>query len=136
MNRQLDGDIAQLVFGWKEGVVPPDANKQNGGTPILLPPEGIGDYVYPALGKVGRELFVPQWSAYHDKSLELVKALRSKPYFFEFLDFLFLKFNMPEEEHIPKFGHQTVYQFMLATPEQICEAALEAVKLHNKLEAR
>jgi hypothetical protein len=83
-----------------------------------------------------RILYVPKWSSDHELSLKLVKVLRSKPYFFEFLDFLFLKFNLPEEKDIPKFGHQTVYHFMIATPEQICEAALEAVKLHNKLEAR
>lgn len=135
MNRKIDEEIAELVFGWTEGMVPPDANKQNGGSPVLIPPGGIGEYVYPALGPIPRFWFVPRWSSNRDLALDLVKSLRNKPYFFEFIDYLFLKFGMGDIDQVPKFGHQVVYQYMMATPDQITEAVLEAVKLYNKLGA-
>ncbi len=133
MSAELDEQIAELVFGWKEGIVPPDANKQNGGTPILLPPEGIGDYVYPAIGPLPRAWFTHRWSSDVERSREAIRYVREQPYFFEFLDFLFLKFGL-EKANLPKAGHQFVYRFLLATPEEICQAAIEAVKLYRKLE--
>src|SRR5579859_4007680 len=135
VSRELDEQIAELIFGWKDGVVPPDANKQNGGTPVLIPPTGIGDYAYPAIGPIWQGHFTRRWSSDKYEVEQVIDYVRNQPYFFEFLDFLFLKFGL-ENTQLAKPGHQFVYRFLKATPQEICEAAIEAVKLHRKLDSK
>jgi hypothetical protein len=131
-NYQLNQNVAEFVFRWKEWITPPDANKQNGGTPVLTPDgRPIQDFAYPTLGIIGRGYHVRNWANDRDDVQEVIKYAREEPYFFEFLDFLFIKFGL-ENSGMGKAGHQIVYRFLLASPREICEAAIEAVKLYEK----
>ena len=132
---QLDQDVAEFVFGWKEATTTPDATKkENGGTKLLVPHGDtmLPDWDYPRIGVIGRGYHTRRWSSNRDEVLAVVRYVREQPYFFEFLDFLFLKFGL-EDQQIPKAGHQFVYRFLLATPQEICEAAIEAAKLFKKV---
>lgn len=132
-NYELNQDVAEFIFGWKEWITPPDYNKQNGGTPVLTPNgQPMENFMYPALGVIGRGYHVRNWANDRDDVQEVIKHVRSTPYFFEFLDFLFLKFGL-ENADMGKAGHQIVYRFLLASPREICEAAIEAVNLYKKI---
>lgn len=58
-DRDLDAEIAEKVYGWKPGPLPPDANGENAGE--VLTPNGLpfrrsdgNHWVYPPVGKVHR----------------------------------------------------------------------------------
>lgn len=74
MDRELDADIAEHIYGWKEVNVPPDYDGINAGT-TLAPPEGVHpDYRWPNIGKVHRGFLTPEYSS------NIVTALRLAQY--------------------------------------------------------
>lgn len=132
---KLNQDIAEFIFGWKEWITPPDANKQNGGTPVLTPtghPYEDG-FMYPTLGRIGRGYHTRNWSNDRNHVQEVLNYIRYQPYFQYVLDFLFLDLA-PVSGDNPEYNYNLIYAFIQSTPEQICRAALEAVRLHRKLE--
>lgn len=140
-NYRIDQDVAEFIFGWKEWITPPDANKQNGGTPVLTPtgrPYSDAGFTYPTLGIIGRGYHTHKWSSDRDSVLEVINHVQRQPYFQYVLDFLFLDLApihlAPSLESKTEYCYNLVYEFLKATPKQICLAALEAIKLHRKLE--
>lgn len=131
----LNQDVAEHIFLWTEALSPKDCCGDFGGLPILTPTgKLLTDFMYPPKGIIGRGYHTRRWSTDPEPSRDLLKHVRNQPYFFLFIDFLFLEFGV-EKSNLPKDGYQIAYLFMMATPRQICESALQAVKLHRKTEA-
>lgn len=65
-DRELDGEIAERVYGWKPAPCPPDAKGENAGE--VLTPDGEpfkvnGEhYRYPPLGPVHRAFHCPEFT--------------------------------------------------------------------------
>lgn len=63
-DRDLDANIAEYIFGWKEIKVPPDANGYN--ECIILTPNGslkdFSPYALPVKGKLHRAFLVPPYT--------------------------------------------------------------------------
>lgn len=61
--RELDGEIAEYIFGYTHGKTPKDYDGLNGGEDILLPPNIKDiDFTYPPKGKISKYWFVPNYS--------------------------------------------------------------------------
>ncbi len=73
MNRDLDGMIAEEIYGWKETTVGPDAHGENACS-ILTPHGELDlDLALPPLGKIHRAWMCPQWSSDWYRALDLAK---------------------------------------------------------------
>lgn len=61
--RELDALVAEKVMGYRREKAPPDANGENGGTDVLVPPDyEVASWAYPPLGGIALTYFVPRFS--------------------------------------------------------------------------
>lgn len=69
--RELDGLIAEHIFGYKWGKTPKDCNGEHGGEDILIPPGVDENWEYPPMGRISKYYHVA-----HKYSTEIEDAWR------------------------------------------------------------
>lgn len=79
MNRDLDAEIVEKIFNWREIRVSEDINGENGCKILFYPDkEDTQEYysLLPNVGKIHRSFFAPQYSGDLGLSIELAKHVK------------------------------------------------------------
>jgi hypothetical protein len=129
--RELDGVIAEKIFGYTHGKTPGDYNGLNGGEDILIPPNYNNyDFYYPPKGKISKYFHVPFYSIgpdSHKWAYEIEKRVsigKISLYIQALKTILNVGYEKPEKEnYIQLFSHE-IYDLIHASPIDRLRAAL------------